>query len=274
MKKDIILFSILFFISIKQACAEQQPLSRSIIAVRAGGNEVARIQLPVGMKADYRIHANQIENDDENGVLRATGNVQITLMSTVDGAVNFDFIGDKLTLTKETLDSKKVQAIMDLERMGRSDQRYRNKPLIDAAAVRLQATIDASNMTRLAEIIEQYGWPGARLVGIKASQNAFLVLQHSNLENQQKYLPLLRDAVDKNDALASELAMLEDRVRIGLGLAQLYGTQINSDGTLMPVDDHAQVDRRRAALGLLPLAEYLKLSGTRILKMTDPSAVQ
>ncbi|MEB0137703.1 hypothetical protein QN363_01570 [Undibacterium sp. CCC2.1] len=274
MKKDIIFFSILFFILIKQACAQQQPLSRSIIAVHAGGNEVARIQLPVGMQADYRIHANQIENDDENGILRAKGNVQITLMSTVDGAVNFDFIGNELTLTKETLDSKKLQTIMDLERMGRSDQRYRNKPFIDAAAARLQATIDASNMGRLAEIIEQYGWPGARLVGIQASQNAFLVLQHANLEDQQKYLPLLRDAVDKNDALASELAMLEDRVRIGLGLAQLYGTQISSDGTLMPVDDHAQVDRRRAALGLIPLAEYLKLSGTRILKMTEPSAVQ
>jgi hypothetical protein len=47
--------------------------------------------------------------------------------------------------------------------------------------------VDQRNMARLAEIIDRFGWPGRSLVGDKASEAAFLILQHSTLDNQKRY---------------------------------------------------------------------------------------
>jgi hypothetical protein len=259
MKKNTILLCVLFCAVMNRSWAEPNSQTRTAISVISSGKEVARIVMPIGIKGEYHILANKTENDQDGGVLRATGNAQIYFTPAVaTAAPRMDFIGDELILTKEVLDSKKIKAITDLEAMGESDQRYRGMQTMDAPSERLQTSIDVVNMVRLADIIDRYGWPGARFAGTKGSQNAFIVLQHADLENQQKYLPLLRDAVDRNDALANELAMLEDRVRVGLGQPQIYGTQAK-DGALAPIEDEANVDRRRAAVGLMPLADYTKL---------------
>lgn len=236
------------------------PIQASILVI-SSGKEVARIRLPMGMKGTYDINGNTTENDQRNGVLRVLGNAQVRFTPADAGIAPMDFIGDELILTQQPLDPQKLRAIVDLEAMGESDQRYRGAPqAMDAASWLLQERIDLANMTRLEEIIGQYGWPGARLVGIKASDNAFLVLQHGDLKSQQRHLPAFRAAVVTNDAPASQLALLEDRVRVDQGQAQIYGSQVK-DGKPAPIEDEANVDRRRAAIGLMPLAAYLKLLG-------------
>ena len=58
------------------------------------------------------------------------------------------------------------------------------------------------------------------------------------------------------------VASLTDRVLLAEGTKQRYGTQVTVvDGkwTPRPLEDEAHVDKRRAAAGLSPLAEYLKL---------------
>jgi hypothetical protein len=40
----------------------------------------------------------------------------------------------------------------------------------------------------------------------------FLVIQHSDSTTQEKYLPLLKQAVKDNRAFGHDLALLEDRV--------------------------------------------------------------
>jgi hypothetical protein len=130
-----------------------------------------------------------------------------------------------------------------------------------------QDAIDQRNIARLEEIVAQYGWPGKSLVGDKAAQAAFLIVQHAELAYQEKYLPILKDAVSKKEARPSEVAMLEDRVLMRQGKSQIYGTQLVSDASsggklqLHPIEDEANVDRRRADVGLPPLREYLKLFG-------------
>lgn len=63
--------------------------------------------------------------------------------------------------------------------------------------------------------------------------------------------------VDKN-----EIAYLEDRVRVNEGKPTLYGTQFyrNPEGvmTCYLVEDPANLDKRRKAMGLEPFAEYEK----------------
>jgi len=75
---------------------------------------------------------------------------------------------------------------------------------------------------------------------------------------QEECLPLLQDAVAREDASPADLAYLTDRVLMNRGEPQLHGTQYRQvrDGPLelWPVRDPAGLDARRAALGLVPEA--------------------
>ena len=67
-----------------------------------------------------------------------------------------------------------------------------------------------------------------------------MVIQHADLKTQQKYLPIMRDAVSKGKANVGSLALLEDRVALGMGKSQIYGSQIMQDATgkyLQPLID-------------------------------------
>ncbi|MDT4967134.1 MAG: hypothetical protein QOJ64_1871 [Acidobacteriota bacterium] len=171
----------------------------------------------------------------------------------------------------------------ELLRMEKDDQRYRQ--LIEDEMmsmsragtaipssrypdiVRKQDEIDSRNMARLEEIIKGHGWPGKSLVGEEAAKAAFLILQHSDFARQQKYLPMLKVAAKSGEARPADAAMLEDRVLVRQGKPQLYGTQLHSGPdtggklVLSPIEDEEHVDERRSAVGLMPLAEYLKHFG-------------
>jgi hypothetical protein len=59
-----------------------------------------------------------------------------------------------------------------------------------------------------------------------------------------------------DEALAADVAVLEDRVRLQSGRKQLYGSQLRLVGGKLvpaPIEDSAHVDMRRDAAGLPPL---------------------
>jgi hypothetical protein len=121
---------------------------------------------------------------------------------------------------------------------------------------------DRERTDRLAEIIDEHGWPGHELVGEDGASAAWLVAQHSDLDVdfQEEALELMRQAVDDGDADPTELAYLEDRVALNTGGAQTYGTQVGCvDGRAEPadLDDPDGVDERRREVGLNPLDDYL-----------------
>jgi hypothetical protein len=167
----------------------------------------------------------------------------------------------------------------ELSKMGREDQQHRgrimelikqgqnpkeSKELSDLWEK--QRAIDQANLKRLEEIIKEHGWPGTSLVGIEASRAAFLIIQHADPVSQEKYLPLLRDAAAKKDIAPSDLAMLEDRILMHQNKKQIYGTQLKPNKEtnkleLWPIEDEENVDARRAKVGLMPLADYLKRFG-------------
>ncbi len=127
---------------------------------------------------------------------------------------------------------------------------------------------DSINQIKVNHILNKYGWVGKNVVGDRGNLTLFLVLQHSdnNIELQLKYLPLLKDAVKKGDADPMHLALLEDRIRISQGKKQLYGSQIGKDRAtgkyfVKPIEDVVNVDKRRAEVGLGPLADYVKQWG-------------
>lgn len=119
------------------------------------------------------------------------------------------------------------------------------------------------NAARLAEIMDEFGWPSSAMVGEDGAQAAWLIAQHAIGEPafQRRCLTALERAAASGAAPAWQAAMLEDRIRVFEGRPQLYGTQLepNDDGTPRPctIENPDGVDLRRAAVGLEPLAERL-----------------
>jgi len=158
-----------------------------------------------------------------------------------------------------------------------NDQRYRGKmheirkkyghnSEEAKASVEKQQILDAANLIRIEEIIAEYGYPGVSIVGEKQSKTAFLVIQHADLEVQEKYLAMLTEAADKGELDWGNLAMLIDRIRMRKGEKQLYGSQIKIDSktgaySLYPIENPAEVNVRRKKLGLSPIEEYVKYWG-------------
>lgn len=125
------------------------------------------------------------------------------------------------------------------------------------------AAVDSINLIKVKAILDKYGWLGPQEVGQQGNTTLFLVIQHADSATQVKYLPMMREAVKKGNANAGSLALLEDRVALRQGGKQLYGSQIGRDSVsgehyVLPLEDPGNVDKRRAAVGLPPLAEYVK----------------
>lgn len=127
-------------------------------------------------------------------------------------------------------------------------------------------TKDSINLIKVCKILDEKGWLGASVIGRQGNSTLFLVIQHSDQKTQEKYLPMMRDAVKKGNANASSLALLEDRILLGQGKRQIYGSQIGMDpetdkNYILPLDDPDHVDERRAAVGLSKLQDYISRWG-------------
>jgi hypothetical protein len=133
----------------------------------------------------------------------------------------------------------------------------------DLPDTKAMVEIDKRNTAWLKEVIDGKGWPGKSLVGTDGANAAWLLVQHADLDRafQKRCLPLLAEAVKKGEATGIQLAYLTDRVRVGSGEKQVYGTQFHTvDGKLVPqpIEDEANVDQRRKEVGLSSLDEYRK----------------
>jgi hypothetical protein len=69
-------------------------------------------------------------------------------------------------------------------------------------------------------------------------------------------------AAGTGEVSPTDMAYLVDRVRVGEGRPQVYGTQFCTDPSGQfgphPIEEEAKVDERRASVGLGPLDEYRK----------------
>nr|WP_199082881.1 DUF6624 domain-containing protein [Pedobacter sp. ASV19] len=125
---------------------------------------------------------------------------------------------------------------------------------------------DSINTIKIAAFLDKYGWLGKDEIGEKGNNTLFLVIQHSNLATQLKYLPLLRQAVKEGKVKASSLALLEDRVALREGKKQIFGSQLKLNNLtgkyfVQPLLDPENVNKRRAQVGLEPIEEYVKRWG-------------
>lgn len=123
--------------------------------------------------------------------------------------------------------------------------------------------VHRENAIALDEIVSNYGWPGISFVGLEGCRAAWLIAQHSicTPELQKKFLALLAKASESGDAPKAQVAFLTDRIRFNENRPQVYGTVLdwNENGELScEVEDHANLDSRRQAVGLAPFQEDLE----------------
>lgn len=164
---------------------------------------------------------------------------------------------------------KHPELVKELWRMKVKDQAFyyhedlAENELYRSAIWELKRQINAKNLSRLEEIIEEYGWPKQSEVGEMAAGTVFLIIQHADLKTQKKYLPIMTEAANNNEAQWSSLAMLIDRINMREGNPQIYGSQIkgSQDGSLevYEIENPEYVNQRRAEVGLGPIEEYVKI---------------
>lgn len=180
-------------------------------------------------------------------------------------------------LVKKNKDAQEINLekplIAILDTVNQEDQKYRQQ--IDAidkqfgwnspqmkAHWKIINEKDSINLIKIMKILDERGWLGADVIGQKGNSTLFLVIQHADLKVQEKYLPMMREAVAHNKASSSSLALLEDRVALRQGKKQIYGSQIGrkpngGEYYVQPLEDPDNVDKRRADVGLGTLESYV-----------------
>ena len=125
---------------------------------------------------------------------------------------------------------------------------------------------DTICLNKLIKILDMHGWVGKSRVGDNANQAIWLIIQHAELKTQEKYLPLLKESVEKGESEGWHLAFLEDRILMRRRENQLYGTQTLWDDILKkykiyPIENLKNVNQRRKRLGLEPIEKYAESNG-------------
>ncbi|GAB6119023.1 DUF6624 domain-containing protein [Dysgonomonas termitidis] len=165
----------------------------------------------------------------------------------------------------------------ELRKMGNNDQsirillmdsqkKYGETDLRTKNIRRIMNGIDSLNAGKVTQIIDKYGWLSSDDIGEEASDAIFLCIQHcSDATIQNKYLPVLEDAVKKGTVKGWQYAFLTDRCLMNQGKTQIYGTQtiLSKDKKtyLVPLQDIENVNKLRKEIGLEPLEEYLRSFG-------------
>lgn len=115
-------------------------------------------------------------------------------------------------------------------------------------------SLDNMNLRLLENIVTKHGWMGAKDIGVKASSAMFMVLQHADIKTQERYRPVLKNALFKKKILPAQYAMFTDRIEIRNKRPQIYGSQIaiQSKGkvVVLPMIQPDSVDARRKSIGI------------------------
>jgi len=149
------------------------------------------------------------------------------------------------------------------------DQQIRNEMIksgVDHPSKAILARIDEiglRNTERMKSIIKEYGWPDSKLVGWDGTEAAFTLVQHADHSFQKELLPLMQKEFREGALKGPNYALFIDRVLAEDGKPQIYGSRARpfeewhaGEPVLCPIEDEANVDKRRAEVGLSTLAEY------------------
>ncbi|MCB0397944.1 MAG: hypothetical protein KDD36_14940, partial [Flavobacteriales bacterium] len=161
-----------------------------------------------------------------------------------------------------------------LKRLSHLDQAYRiildslqqagnnDAHVLDSVFTLMVAT-DKSNLRILDTLIVRYGFLSNSLGWKGTAQTEFMIIQHADRNTQLKYLDVLVNAAKNGEEYPANVAMLLDRLTLGLKKKQYFGSQLYFDeqeGRFKPFEliEPDSMDTWRSKLGLMPMGEYLR----------------
>jgi hypothetical protein len=123
--------------------------------------------------------------------------------------------------------------------------------------------IDADDTAYLIKLVKDVGWIDEKRFGQKAVNSAYLIVMHTrDFGVMRSVLPEIEKEVKAKRFDPEQYAGLHDRYRGLVAEPERYGMHVNvtEKGRLFvgPLEDRKRVDEFRKAIGLPPLAEYLK----------------
>jgi hypothetical protein len=127
--------------------------------------------------------------------------------------------------------------------------------------VRNIVQVDATNVTWLRQLTRGYRLPSTAQVGETGVYWMWLLVLHAGLspDFQLRMLASFEKSYASGELPAENLAMLTDWTLLANDKTQQYGTKFewqSGEYKLEHPGDPAQMDAQRAALGLMPLADY------------------
>jgi len=134
--------------------------------------------------------------------------------------------------------------------------------------MQVMAANDKMNVAKIIKILDNGGWPSRQRVGDEGILAAFVVIQHADLLTQERYFPAMKLASERGDLKPEALAILEDRIQLGKGKKQIYGSQIGQNRKtgvyyVLPLESPENVDQMRLEIGLPPMKIYVSRWGIK-----------
>jgi hypothetical protein len=164
--------------------------------------------------------------------------------------------------------------------MAERDQRERQDfgtRSTDSAYMKRLVASDSVLAANVERILDRFGLPTRSMVGAEGARALMLIVQH-NGRLQERVIALAK-AAGHGEVPIGSLAMMEDRLLNSQGKPQVYGTNfpMKPDGqfALGPTIDWPNLDARRAAAGIPPMALYVCMmeeAGMRIDRSSLPPA--
>lgn len=121
----------------------------------------------------------------------------------------------------------------------------------------------AINEEKITNLLDSKGWPKKEVIGEQGNWTICNVIQHAENDVRIKYLPMMKEAVLAKQLAPRFLVRAQDRIATEQGQLQIYGGQMKyypetKSFNVWPVFDPENIDKRRAGIGLEPIAEFLK----------------
>lgn len=126
--------------------------------------------------------------------------------------------------------------------------------------------LDSANFAVIDSIVRIHGWPGVDVLGLEASFNLFLIVQHAEVGDQERYLPHITKSINDGKTLPGIRPFIVDRIELHKNGFQLFGTQTCKDFEseewyICPLFEPEKIEERRVIEGMMSFKEELLQNG-------------
>lgn len=167
---------------------------------------------------------------------------------------------DSLLVLIHERDQQIRQELIILQRAFITEQRAE---LVDSIMMLSEAMDSIDNLNRcIVDSLLREGWPEG--LSENSSNTLWLVIDHADVDYQERYLPLIEQQVERGTISASDYATLADRIDVRRQRPQRYGTQTGYTQRndqffcyVYPVANVESLDSLRLSVGLDSMHIYL-----------------